>query len=82
MISEFILNMVFGVLTVFLELLPDITIDVDTSLFSFFMDFLSMVFYLLPMDTVITIAYIVISLTVFRIVIAFIKTVWDMLPLV
>ena len=82
MIVEVLLNAVFGVLTIFLKLLPDISINVDSQLFSAFMDSVSMVLYLLPMGTVMTIYNIIVLIIVFRIVVALIKTVWDLLPIV
>ena len=80
MISEFLLNIVFGIASGALSLAPDITWNVDTSAFSYVRDIIAVVGYLLPMDTVVAIVSLIIGFTVFRFVIALIRTVWDLLP--
>lgn len=82
MVTEGILNAVFGILEGFLSLLPDISWNVDGSAFDIFFDVLEMVCYLLPMPTIIAIFFIVVGFTAFRIVISLIKTIWDLLPIV
>ncbi len=82
MISEFFLNIVFNLVTWMFELLPDITWSVDSSAFSYFLDIIRVVGYMLPAATVTAICTLIISFTVFRIVIAVIKSVWDLLPFV
>ena len=80
MISEFMMNIVFSILTGLLSLLPNISWDVNSGAVGTFMDVISCVTYMLPMGTVIAITSLVVSLMVFRIVIAIIKTIWDLLP--
>lgn len=80
MISEFFLNIVFGISRGFLSLAPDISWSVDTTAFTFVQDILSVVGYFLPMGTVRTIVGLIIALTIFRVFVALGKTLWDLLP--
>ena len=80
MITEFFLNIVFNALTRMLEMLPEITWDPNTTALTFINDVISVVCYMLPMGTVRAIINLIITLTIFRIVIAIPKTIWDLLP--
>ena len=82
MISEFFLNIIFGLVSGFFSMMPDITWSVDTTAFQYFMDILKFAGYMLPWGTVVSIVSVIFSICVFRIVVAFIKTIWDLLPLV
>lgn len=82
MVVEGLMDIIFGIVEGLLSLLPDISWNVDGTVFDIFFDVLEMVCYLLPMGTVVTIFYLVISLTMFKVVISLIKTIWDLLPIV
>lgn len=82
MISEFFLSIVFNIVSTMLDALPDVSWSVNTSAFGYFISILKVACYLLPMDTVGTICGLIVTFTIVRIVIALIKTVWDLLPLV
>lgn len=82
MISEFFINIIFTLVSGMLKLLPDIQWSVDTTAFQYFLDIVKVVGYLLPMDTVSTIIGLIIDLTIFRILIAIPKAIWDLLPMV
>lgn len=82
MVSEFFLDVIFKFVSGFLDLLPEISWSVDTSAFSYFTDIISVVSYMLPMGTVNVIINLIIALTVFRIVISVLKSIWDILPIV
>lgn len=82
MISEFFLNIIFNIVSGLLSLLPDITWSVETSAFEYFVSIIQCVGYLLPWGTVSTIVSLIVALSIFRIIIAIIKSVWDLLPLV
>ena len=82
MIGEFFLNIIFSLVSGFFSLMPDFTWSVDTSAFSYFLSILQVAGYVFPWSTVVAIAGMIIGLSIFRIVIAFIKSVWDLLPLV
>mgnify|MGYP004560641209 FL=1 len=80
MISEFFLNIIFKFLSGMLNLLPDVSWSVDTTAFSYFLDIVRIVGYLVPAQTVYAIITLIVAFTVFRIIISLIKTIWDLLP--
>lgn len=82
MVSEWFLNVIFNFLSGFLDLLPDISWNVDSSAFSYFLDVVRVVGYLMPAGTVSTIVSLIVAFTIFRIIISVIKSIWDLLPLV
>ncbi len=82
MISEFFLNIIFKLVTGFLNLLPDINFTVESSAFEYFLGIVQVAAYMLPMGTVMMIIDLIIIFTLLRIVIAVIKSIWDLLPLV
>lgn len=80
MISEFFLDIVFGFVSGIFKVLPDFTWSVDTSAFEYFQDILKIVGYLFPWGTVTAIVVLIFDIMVFRVVISFIKTIWQLLP--
>lgn len=82
MISEFFINLVFDIVEGLLTILPDISWSVESSFFDYLISFIKMVGYLLPWGTVTMICSLVVALSIFRIVVSIIKTIWDLLPLV
>ena len=82
MISEVLLTVVFGVASDLFSLLPDFSWSVDSSFFEYLISFIQMISYLLPWGTVTLICSLVIALSLFRLVVSIIKTIWDLLPLV
>ena len=82
MITEAILNFLFGIAERSFSTLPDIYISVDTSAFEYVRGFIAMISYLLPLDTVRAIVAALLALTVFRIVIAIARTVMGLIPFV
>ena len=82
MISEFLMNIVFGIVEGALSILPGWEWNVNASFFQSFLDMIRLAGYLLPMDTIVTIIVIINLLLLFRIAISIIKTIWELLPLV
>lgn len=82
MITEFLLNIIFQFVSGILEPLPDMSWSVDTSGWEIFFDVVEVVAYMLPWDTVAAIVSLIITITIFRIIVSIIKTIWDILPLV
>lgn len=80
MITEFFLDIVFGITSGILSMAPEISWSVDTSAFTYVRNILSVVGYLLPMGTVVAIVDLIIAITVFKVFIALGKTIWDLLP--
>ena len=81
MVSEFLLDIVFGIVSAMFLLQPDISWSVDTSGFQYFMDIIRFAGYMFPWGTVAAITSIILSICVFRIIVSFVKTLWDLLPL-
>lgn len=82
MITEAILNLLFGLADKSLALLPDIYWTVDTSALDFAHDALSMVAYLLPINAVKQIISLILAITLFRIAIAVARTIMGFIPFV
>ena len=82
MIVEGLLSIIFSIVSGFFSLLPEVSWSVDTSAFQYFISILQIAGYVFPWGTVAAIASIVFGLSIFRIVIAFIKAIWDLLPIV
>ena len=82
MITEFFLNIVFNIVSGFFSLLPDFSWSVETSSFSYMMSIFQVAGYMFPWGTVVAIVGLIVGLSIFRIVIAFIKSIWDLLPFV
>ena len=82
MISEFFLNIIFSIVSGMLNMLPDFTWSVESSAFEYLISFIRMVGYLLPWGTISAIIVLVISIHAIRFVIALVKVIWELLPLV
>jgi len=80
MILETIINAIFLPLNGLLAFLPDISWNVNSGVFTKFMEVLRMACYFLPMGTVGAVFALVIAINVFKIVISTIKTIWQLLP--
>lgn len=81
MIVEALLSVVFGVINTLLMPLNIINFVVDNAVFSTILEFINMALYLIPFKQLMPIFAFFVSLMMFRIVVAFIKTIWDLLPL-
>lgn len=80
MISEFFLNIVFNIVSGFFGMLPEFSWSVETSAFQYFLSILQVAGYMFPWGTVVAICSLIVGLSIFRVVIAFIKAIWDLLP--
>ena len=82
MISEFFLNIIFQIVTWLFSFLPNIAWNTRSVTFQGIMDIIRVAGYMLPLNTIGTIAGVIVSITVFKIVITIIRTIWDILPIV
>lgn len=82
MITEFFLNIIFNIAYGALSILPDFNWTVSASWTGFIQDAMSVVSFFLPMGTVTAIISLICGLISIRVVIAIVKTIWDLLPLV
>lgn len=82
MISEFFLNIIFNLVHGLLNSLPEWSFTLNPEAVEVFLRWVNVATFLFPMDTVILIFSLVVWFGFFRIIIATIKTIWDILPLV
>lgn len=82
MIGQMMFNIVYGFVKIMLSFLPDIEWTVNENALGTFMEYVRLACYLLPMDTITTIVSLIFTIIIIRIVISFIKTIWELLPLV
>lgn len=82
MISEFFLNIIFQLLEWLLSALPEISISADWGTTSTFFGVVRCVLYMLPLNTISAIVGIILAVSGFRVIIAIVKTIWDLLPIV
>ena len=80
MVSEFFLNIIFGIVSGFFAMLPDFSWTVNSTSFQYFLSILQVAGYVFPWPTVVAIASLIVGLSIFRVVIAFIKSIWDLFP--
>lgn len=82
MIVDAILLLVQGIVNVLLSPLELVNIGVDlVASIPVIGDFLNVVFYVLPMDNLMPLIILNVALFSFRIVISFIETLWNLIPL-
>ena len=82
MVTNTLLNIVLGLFSMVFSVLPDISFDVSSSMYTTFTDIVAGVLYLLPVDTILTIMGIVLTILVFKVFVAIPKAIWDLIPFV
>ena len=86
MVVEKIIDFLFFVVKRLLSLLPSVSnlarLQSKWSSFSTFWGYVQMVAYLLPLSTIVSIVALVITISLFRLAVSVIRTVWDLLPFV
>lgn len=80
MVTNALLNVVLGLFSAVFSVLPDITINVSSPMYTTFTDIVAGVVYLLPMQTIVSIFSITISILAFKIFISIPKAIWDLIP--
>lgn len=73
--------MFYNIFMSFLGTNEPIDFNIDTTVFKTISDFLAFIFYILPIDGLLSIVSIFIGLMIFRIIISVVKTIWDLLPI-
>lgn len=82
MIVDAILLLVQGIVNVLLSPLELVNIGVDlVASIPVIGDFLNVVFYVLPMDNLMPLIMLNVALFSFRVVISFIQTLWNLIPI-
>lgn len=82
MITEKLLDLLFGAADILFNLLPDFSFSVPLGVWGAASDYLNMVGYLLPIDTINAIIGSIVGIATFRISIAGIRAIWKFIPFV
>ncbi len=82
MITEKLIDILFAVTSGLFSILPDVSWDVNTSAFEYLRSVLEMVCYLIPLGTVKTLIALIISIAVFRAMVALFWVIRDLLPFI
>lgn len=80
MITESILNVFFGLVNLLLGILPDVSWTVKADMFTKFFEIIRVVCYFLPMGTVVAILLLIVSINVFKIFIALLRAIIELIP--
>ena len=80
MLVEGILTVVFGIINILLMPLNVINFVFNALAFEPVVEFINMALYLIPFQQLMPIFIFFVSMMVFRIAVAIIKTIWDLLP--
>ena len=81
MITDAIISLIYNIFMFFLGGYEPLTFNFNTTIFRTVSNFIAFVFYILPIEGLLPIVTIVISVKIFKIVISVIKTIWDLLPI-
>ena len=81
MITQAIFNMFFGMLSVLLGFLPDVEWVVNADMFTKFFEIIKVACYLLPMGTVVKILALIIAINTFKIFVALLRLITQLIPL-
>ena len=77
-----VLNVIWGIVEPILNRMPSVQINYEGIASTTVFQYIRAGLYFFPMQTVLKIGTIVLALWVFRIIIAFLKALWDALPIV
>lgn len=81
MITDIFVTLIYDLFMFFLGGYEPLHFNIDTTVFRTFSDFLAFIFYILPINGLLPIVTIVVGITMFRVIISVIKTIWDLLPI-
>lgn len=80
MIINFILDIIYNIFMFFVDGYDPLRFNIDSSVYEAVHDFLSFIFFILPIRGLLPIIDIIFAIIFFRALISFIKTLWDVLP--
>lgn len=81
MVVEALLSVVFGVINLLLMPLSVVNFVVNAISLEPVVEFINMAMYLIPFKELMPIFVFFVSMMIFRVVVSFIKTIWDLLPI-
>lgn len=77
MITELVINLIYNAFMFIVRGHEPLRFNVDSSVY----DFMAFIFFIIPVHGLRVLLSTIVSIIVFRALISFIKTVWDLLPL-
>lgn len=80
MITDAIIGIAYNIFMFLFGGFQPLHFNFDIKLVDTVKDFLAFIFFILPMDGLLDIVPVIIIIVLFRILISFIKTVWDLIP--
>lgn len=80
MVFEALLSIIFGIVNIILTPLDALNFVFNSSFFHTVVEYLSVIFYILPIGNLSPIIIFIVSMFAFRAVVSLIKTIWDILP--
>lgn len=81
MVTQGLINLLIAIITPILELFPSIDLPSTSSSFHRVAEFVGGVCYFLPTDTIYELFTLMISFLIIRTIIAFLKTLWAVIPI-
>ena len=81
MITDYIIDLIYKIFMFFLSGHEPLDFNIDINFVDTITDFLGFIFYVIPINGLAPIISIIVTITAFRILIAVIKTLWDLLPI-
>ena len=82
MIIEGLINLVFQSICMILDMLPDVSFSIPADIVAGVTDFFHIIFYVVPVSTVLAIVSASVLIHSFRVIVSLIKTIWNLLPFV
>lgn len=80
MVTNTLMNVIFGIVNIILSPISLLGWGFNLALCSPLGDFLKIVYYVLPIGKLIPIITFIVAMFIFRALVALIKTIWDLLP--
>ena len=82
MITNFFLNPIWAIVSPILDRIPDISISASNPVAASVLSYIKAGLYFLPTQTVTAIFTIILALWILRVVVAFLHSLWNALPVV
>lgn len=81
MITDTIIQLIYNIFMFVFGGAEPLSFNLDVSFIDAVTDFFAFIFYIIPINSLLPIITIFISLMGFRIIISLVKTIWDLLPI-
>lgn len=82
MVIDAVIGLIYNVFMYLFGAHEPLRFNISTTVYEFIHDFVAFIFFILPMNGLQVIFSIIVAVIMFRITVAVIKTIWDLLPVV